>query len=423
MNERLLHFIWKFGLFDHHQLTTTDGEPVEIVNRGVYNSHAGADFENARIRIGPTLWAGNVEMHLQAGDWFQHKHHRDKAYNNVVLHVVYDAGHSKALRHSGEAVTTLELKNRIKPEMLSRYEQLAMRRDWIPCSKFIGAVNPMVITAFLERLMIERLENKVEQINQLLAASENDWENVMFQTLAAYLGAGLNKDPFMGLARSLPVKIWAKHQDDPLQIEALVFGQAGFLDEKFTDEYPNRLRKEYNYLKRLYQLQPLEKHTWKFLRLRPSNFPTVRLAQLAALMGKEVKLFSGIIASGTAKSLRRLLDAPVNDYWKTHYQFDKISVKVNSHMGAGMKDVLLINAIAPVLFAYGKHKGNEDYCDKALRLLESCGPESNAVIKGWAGLGVKAENAANTQSLLQLKKEYCDKFRCLECGIGLSILK
>ncbi len=423
MNEKLLHFIWKYSLFDQTNLASTDGEKIEIVKRGTYNTHAGADFESAKIKIGKTLWAGNVEMHLNAKDWALHKHQNDKAYNNVILHVVYEAANYNAMRQNGEVIHTLELKGRIKPEMLSRYDQLSKRSDWIPCSKFIGEVNRSVVTGFMERLMVERLENKVAHINELLAASENDWENAMFQMIAGYLGTGINKEQFFALARSLPVKIWAKHQNDPLQIEALVFGQAGFLDEKFVDDYPNQLRKEYNYLKRLYQLKPLQKHVWKFLRLRPSNFPTIRLAQLAALMGKDVKLFSNIIEAKNAKSLYKFLDVEVNEYWKTHFQFDKPSKKVNSHIGADMKDILLINAVAPVLFAYGKHKGDEDYCDKAMALLETCKPESNAVITGWGKYGIEAKNASDTQALLQLKKEYCDKFRCLECAVGLSILK
>ncbi len=423
MNEKLLHFIWKFRLFNVNTLLTTEGEKIDIVHAGTYNTNAGADFQNAKIRIGKTLWAGNIEIHINSADWFAHKHDKDAAYNNVILHVVYESKEKIASRNSGEIIPTLELKTRINSSTLSRYEELAKRKSWIPCEKFFKSVDAFTVNNFLERLLIERLESKVEQINTLLEESENDWENVMFQMIARYFGASINKEPFLQLAKSLPVKVWAKHQSDSLQIESLIFGQAGFLEEKFDDEYPNQLRKEYNYLKRLHNLKPLQKHVWKFLRLRPSNFPTVRLAQLSALMSKEVKLFSKVLEAKNVKAIRNFFDTDVSAYWKAHYVFDKSSKKVNSHLGSSMKNILLINAVAPVLFAYGKYKDNEDYCDRAIQLLEKCEAESNSIISGWKRLGIIADNAYETQALLQLKNEYCDKFRCLDCAIGTKILK
>jgi len=422
MNEKLLHFIWKFRLFDQSDMADTEGEPLQIIHQGMHNTNSGADFEQGKIKIGKTLWAGNIELHINSADWYGHKHETDPAYNNVILHVVYQQKGPVAVRQNGEAIPTLELKKRIKPELLSRYEELDKRKDWIPCARFFKDADEFVTRSFLDRLLIERLETKVEQVNMLLAASENDWENVMFQMIARYMGASINKDAFYALAKSLPVKIWAKHQHDALQTEALVFGQAGFLNETFVDDYPNQLRKEYNYLKRLHQLQPMDKHLWKFLRLRPSNFPTLRLAQLAALMGKEVKLLSQILEAKDAKSIHRFFDVKVSPYWDTHYLFDKPSKKADNHLGAGMKDVLLINAVAPVLFAYGKYKGKEDFCDRAIQLLETCKPEGNSIINGWKRLDVKPANAFESQYLLQLKNEYCDKFRCLECNIGHRIL-
>ncbi len=423
MNEKLLHFIWKFRLFEQHELFTTEGEKLELIHPGAYNTDSGADFQNAKIRIGKTLWVGNIEIHLNSKDWFTHKHEQDASYNSVILHVVFESGGKIASRKNGETIPTLELKNRINATTLYRYEELAKRKAWIPCAKFFKDVDKFTVKNFLERLLIERLESKVEQINLLLAASENDWENVMFQMIGRYFGASINKEPFFLLAKSLPVKVWAKHQNDLLQMEALLFGQAGFLDEKFDDEYPNQLRKEYLYLKRLHNLQPLKKEVWKFLRLRPSNFPTVRFAQLAALMNKEVKLFSEILAAKNAKAIHQLFDVNVSDYWQQHYQFDKPSKKVNSHLGSSMKNILLINAVAPVLFAYGKYKDNDAYCDKAISLLEKCEAESNSIITGWKKLNLAATNAYETQAMLQLKNEYCDNFNCLNCAIGTRILK
>lgn len=422
MNEKLLHFIWKFRLFDTGNLITTDNEPLEIVHPGLHNTNAGADFQQGKVRIGKTLWAGNIELHLDSADWFRHKHDMDDAYGNVILHVVYEQKGNTATRRNGEKIPTLELKRRINPSLLSRYEELAKRQDWIPCARFFKDADEFVIRSFLDRLLVERLQGKVEQVNALLAASENDWENVMFQMIARYMGASINKDAFFELAKSLPIKVWAKHQHDILQTEALVFGQAGFLSETFTDEHPNQLRKEYNYLKRLHQLQPMDKHVWKFLRLRPSNFPTLRLAQLAALMGKEVKLLSQILESRNTAAIHRFFEVEVSEYWKTHYQFDKLSKKAENNLGSAMKDILLINAVAPVLFAYGKYKGEEDLCERAVQLLESCTPEHNAIITGWKKLNLKPANAFESQYLLQLKNEYCDKFRCLECAIGHRIL-
>lgn len=228
MNEKLLHFIWKFRLFNQNDLQTTTGEPVEIVSQGLHNTNSGADFQQAKIRIGKTLWAGNVEIHIQSGDWFAHKHQADAAYNNVILHVVYEQKGNPAVRKTGEAIPTLELKTLIKPTLLARYEELAKRQDWIPCARFFKDADQFVARNFLDRLLVERLEGKVAQVNALLAASENDWENVMFQMIARYMGASINKDAFYMLAKSLPVKIWAKYQHDALQTEALVFGQAGF---------------------------------------------------------------------------------------------------------------------------------------------------------------------------------------------------
>jgi hypothetical protein len=423
MNEKLLHFIWQFRLFNATNLTTTTGDAVEVIKTGTLNIDAGPDFTNAKIRIGQTLWAGNVELHINANDWYTHKHQHDAAYNNVVLHVVYEAGIRTANNAKGEPIPTIELKGRINPNTLARYEELSKNRAWIPCAGYLKEAGEFTLKNFEERLLIERLESKVEYINELLTTSGNDWENVMFQLLARYFGASINKEPFFLLAKSLPVKVWAKHQDDILQLEALLFGQAGFLEDKHDDEYPNQLRKEYLYLKRLHGLQPLQKHQWKLLRLRPSNFPTLRIAQLAALLGKNAKLFSQVLNARNTKTIHQLLDVEVSPYWQSHYQFDKPSKKVSHHIGADMKNILLINAVAPVLFAYGKYKDNEEPCDRALELLQQCNAESNSIITGWGKLGVKAASAYETQALLQLKTTYCDKFRCLECGVGIKILK
>ncbi|MBL0309170.1 MAG: DUF2851 family protein [Bacteroidetes bacterium] len=325
MNEQLLQFIWKFRMFQPFTLTSVQGHLVDILHPGEQNANSGADFQNARVRHGDVVWAGTVELHVNGDDWHKHRHDRDKAYNNVILHVVYENGNKNTYNEKGQAIQVVELKDLIVPGILARYEELEQRKSWIPCQKFFNQVNHFTVRHFMERLAIERMEHKVQQIQALLSESKNDWEQIMFVMCARYLGASINKEPFTRLAQSLPVKIWAKHRDESLQLEALVFGQAGFLEEESEDEYPNQLRKEYLYLKRLYSLKPIEKHEWKFLRLRPSNFPTIRLAQLASIMNNEEKIFSQILEIKSPKKIQMLFDGLVSDYWQQHYVFDKLS--------------------------------------------------------------------------------------------------
>lgn len=422
MNEHLLHFIWKFRLFNTDNLTTTNGLPVEVVKTGLHNTNSGADFQNAKVKIGEVLWAGNVEIHINTSDWQKHKHQHDAAYDNVVLHVVHNHD-AEILNSKGKQIPVLELKDRVSTSTLTRYNELAKRDSTIPCAKHFATVPDFTIKTNLDRMLVERLESKVQQIQQVLAKNGNDWENLMFAMIARYLGASVNKEPFYMLAKTLPVNMWAKHADDRLQLEALVFGQAGFLEDRQEEEYPKQLRKEYMYLKRLHGLQPIDNHLWKFLRLRPSNFPTIRLAQLAAMMHYDIKMFSNIMEAKDVKALFNYFDVEVSEYWKSHYHFNKPSENVNSHIGDSAKNVLLINAVAPVLFAYGKYKANEDYCDRALKLLELCKPESNSIITMWKDLGIKPLNAYDTQALLQLNNEYCLSFNCLNCSIGHAILK
>lgn len=423
MNESLLHFIWKFRLFDANTLQTTEGESVEIVYPGFHNTDSGPDFENAKVRIGQTLWVGNVELHIHSSDWEHHQHGDNSAYDNVILHVVYEDDRDTAMRPNGERIPLVVLNKRIYSPTLYRYEQLAERKKGIPCEQFFLEIERQTLSPFLARLLVERLEEKVKYIYQILNECKGDWENTAFQIIARYFGASVNKEPFEQLAKSLPVKIWAKYTSDPLQVEALLFGQAGFLSGEVEEEYPKQLKKEYLYLKRLHALSPLPKHIWKLLRLRPSNFPTLRIAQLSSLLIKETNIFSVLLETKDIKAFHRFFDVEVSAYWKSHYVFDKKAKQVRSHIGPTMKNILLINAVAPLLFAYGKYKGEESYCDWALQLLESCPPEKNALMEYWISLGVAPANSFDTQALLQLRTGYCNQFRCLSCAVGLQILK
>jgi hypothetical protein len=423
MNEKLLHFIWRYKLFNTLNVQTTDGLSVELLKTGLPNTDAGPDFTNARIKIGNTEWVGNVELHINSVDWNKHGHQNDAAYNNVILHAVYNNNGVTIKNSAGNEVPVLELKQHIKPELLARYEMLMNNKSWIPCENNVASVDAMTVQSFLNRLTIERLESKVSAINELLKQSENDWENVTFQMIAKYIGGNTNSDAFLMLARKLPVKLLAKHSSELGAIEAFVFGQAGFLKETLDDEYHTTLRREFNYLKKLHSLVPLEKSVWKFLRIRPANFPTIRLAQLAWLMHKNEALFSKIIETKTTQKASAFLKSEVSSYWKEHYVFAEKSNTVRWHAGSGTIQTLLINAIVPLLFAYGKYKGEEEYCERAIDWLQEIKSEKNAIINQWSELKIKAENAAHSQALLQLKNEYCSKFRCLECNIGHRILQ
>lgn len=422
MEEKLLHFIWKFRLFNTAGLKTTAGEKVEIVSPGLHNPDAGADFSNAKIRIGGVLWAGNVEIHIKSSDWHLHKHHKNEAYNNLVLHVVYQQDKQNMAGPDGKAIPVLELKDAINTAAIERYAELSRRKAGIPCKAFLNDVSEVVINNQLDRMLIERLETKVTYLQQLLSENGNDWEQLTFRLLARYMGAGVNKEPFEMLAASLPLKVWGKHAGDLLQLEAMLFGQAGLLNADFDDEYPKSLKREYTYLKKLYGLKPLQAHLFKFLRLRPSNFPTLRLAQLAALMNKETKLFRSLTDTRTVKDLYKVLEVEPSGYWQHHYLFDKKSRNVKAGLGQSMKDVLIINAIAPLLFAYGKYKADDALCDRAISLLEGLRAEDNSIVKSWVALGLKPGNAAQSQALLQLKNEHCDKFLCLQCSVGHKVL-
>ncbi|MBL7777420.1 MAG: DUF2851 family protein [Chitinophagales bacterium] len=423
LTEELLHFVWKFRLYRSTGLATTTGESIEVINPGTHNTHAGADFTDAKIKIGGTLWVGNIEIHPAADDWFAHGHHTDAGYNNTILHVVYSPGKKTAQKQNGTTLPVLVLNNAIPQELLSRYAQLLLQKKSVPCSALISQADKFTIQQTIERAVIERLQQKVQQIETRLQRYNNDWEQILFIQLARYLGASVNKDPMQWLAEKILVKTMAKHAGSLLQIEAMLFGTAGLLHPPYDDEYARTLQKEFMYLKRLHRLDALQGTEWKYLRLRPANFPTLRIAQLAALLQTQNFSFSKILDCTSVAEIENRLQPQVSEYWKTHYQFDKPSKQVRSSLGESMKQVIIINAIVPVLFAYGKYKQNDTYCDRALQLLEDCTPEGNSIIKQWNALGISTTNSYQTQGLLQLKNEHCDKFRCLQCGIGLKILK
>ncbi len=424
MREAFLHFLWRWRRFDAQDLRTTDGQPLEVVHPGEPNAHAGPDFFNARIRIGDTLWAGNVEMHVRASEWLAHKHHTDRAYDNVVLHVVLEEDTS-VYRPDGKPLPCLALRSRIPAGLLEQYHRLMHARDWVPCAQRLGEVPAIVKVNWLDRLLVERLQEKAEGVARRVEAANGHWEEAFYQQLAYSFGLKINAETFEALARITPIRLLARHGDNRLQQEALLFGQAGLLEEASDDkdEYVQALMREYQFLRHKYQLQPLAARQWKFFRLRPPSFPTVRIAQLAALLHRRPRLFNAVLTASASGGIETLFDAEVSPYWQTHYRFGKVSPKGRKMLSRSFVHLLLINTVAPFLFYFGRARAIVAHQDQALRLLDTLPPESNVVLKNWTALGFKPQNAAQAQALLHLKTRYCQARRCLECAIGAALLR
>ena len=420
MSEELLQFIWQNRLFDKDSLTTHKGEKVEVIHVGSRSTNSGPDFINSRVKIGDKLWAGNIEIHTQASEWFKHGHDADKAYDNVILHVV-KKNNTIIRRSNGEEIPTLELIYNSFCEL--KYEELKSSRNWIPCQKDFHIKDDFLFSSWLERLCIERMEQKADRIRSLLEFYKNDWEQAFYCALATNLGYKINAQPFEMLAKSVPLNTLLRHRDNLLQIEALLFGQAGFLAASlFDDAYFNSLKKEYQFLKKKYELKPMENHLWQFMRLRPAGFPTVRIAQLASLIFHSNNLFSKILETTDLSKLRALFRVEPSAYWLRHYQFNKQGVSKVKRMGTDTLDSIIINSIVPFLFCYGLLHTNQKTKDQALEFLSKIDAEQNSIVKNWEGIGVKATHAMATQSLIQLKNEYCSRYKCLNCQLGLWIL-
>nr|WP_294899376.1 DUF2851 family protein [uncultured Pedobacter sp.] len=422
-SEAILHFIWKYKLFNLLGLHTTDELPVQILHTGIHNMDSGPDFFNGKIKIEETIWAGNIEIHLKSSDWLKHKHQSDKAYDNVILHVVWEHD-APIYRTDGTLLPVLELKKSVPLSVLENYDKLIANNYWVPCEAQLPFVDDFTKSQCLDRMLTERLEDKAIAIVDIYQNTNNSWEDTFYIVLAKCFGFKVNALPFELLAKNLPQLILAKHKDSPLQIEALIFGVAGFLDFSFEDDYPQELRKEFQFLRAKYNLSVLDVSLWKFSKTRPDNFPTVRLAQLAGLVLQSQHLFSKIISIKNKKDFGKLFtDLAINSYWKTHFRFDKIAENKAVSLGVGSIDNLIINAIAPLLFFYGKQTGAKEFTDLALDLLLEIKPEENQIVKGFRQRGLIAANAFDTQALIHLKKSYCDVKKCLNCGIGLKIIK
>lgn len=418
ISEKLLQFIWQFGYFNQKSLSTNDGEEIQILSRGVFNQNQGPDFLNAKIKIGNTIWAGNVELHINSSDWVKHHHQHDKNYKNVILHVVWN----HVQNPKKELIPILELQNKVSSLLINRYEKLMLEKEFIFCENQLPALSEIGWISWKERLATERCIRKSEIILQEIKNTKLDWENTFWTFLSKSLGGTVNGEAFYNLAQSLPQQILVKHKNSLLQIEGLLFGQAQLLEGDVNDSYYLALKKEYKHLKNKYQLNPIQ-IPLHFLRMRPNNFPTIRLAQLAMLVLNSNHLFSKIKEASSVKEVEKFLVVNVSSYWVNHYQFNVSSVSKNKKIGATTVQNILINTIVPILFAYGISTQNQDVKDKAIQWLQELKPEKNSIITQWEELKIQSINAMDTQALLELKTQYCQQKKCLQCAVGLQLLK
>jgi len=416
MTEKLLHFIWQFQHFNRQQLATTDGEPLQVIYPGKLNHHQGPDFLEAQIKIGATTLAGSVELHLKTSDWEKHGHTADPNYNNVVLHVVFQ-NDTKDFK-----LPVLVLEPRISNALLKHYAHLMEAANPFACSASIGNIKPLTWESWKERLVAERLTRKAERVFSYLKKNNTHWEEAFWWMLARNFGSTVNSEAFEELAQSVPINVIAKHRNNLAQLEALLFGQANLLNSEMTDDWGILLQREYNFLKSKWNLSPI--HTpVHFLRMRPSNFPTIRLAQLAMLLHSSTHLFSKIIETESAHELKNLLSVLTSDYWNNHYRFNEASVHKEKRLGESMLNNLLINTVAPAVFAYGLYQKNTDYTEKAVRLLERLAPEVNNITADFKKEKLTLNSAFDSQAFIELKTNYCSQKRCLECAVGNAILK
>ena len=421
--ELLLHFTWKHRLCPT-PLLTTDGEEVEIIEQGLHNYNSGPDFLNARLKINDILWAGSVEVHDRASDWNRHGHDKDTAYDNTILHVVGQAD-AEIQTSNGRKVPQVVVP---VPEVMAKnYAELQQAEHYPPCYRIIPELPELTKHAWLSSLTTERLQQKTERIRDYLRQTNGDWERAFFISLARNFGFGVNAEAFEAWAMTIEPSQIGKHRDNLLQVEAFFFGQAGLLDnispEYADDDYVKLLQREYAFLKNKFSLQPISPKRWKFLRMRPQNFPHIRLAQLARLYHEGKADFSHVINQSDAGTLREIFTVAPSDYWLTHYTFSAPSPKNSKTLRTATIDLLLINAVAPLLFAYGRDRMEENLCNRAFDLLEGIRAENNYITRAWAEVSIQAASAADSQALIQLKTAYCDRRDCLRCRFGAEYLR
>ncbi|SEQ71694.1 DUF2851 family protein [Neolewinella agarilytica] len=423
MREDFIHFLWRQARFDLRDLTTTTGQTISIQNFGRHNVDAGPDFSSGQLRIDGMQWAGNIEMHVKSSEWYAHQHDSDPAYDNVILHVVLEEDRP-VYRANGDRIPCLELRNRIPAGILNSYWRLMHNEHWIPCQGQLQLVADPERQQWLEQVLTERIEARAHRFAERVQATNLDWEEAFYQSLARALGGRVNGEAMDMLARSVPLRVLLKHKHSLLQLEALLFGQSGLLPEARDEEeaYLPLLRREYKLLQIKHGLCPIPATAWRYLRLRPNNFPTVRIAQLAAMLHRTGQLFGKSLAAADGREMKNMFSISLSNYWRNHYRFGKEAAYGERRLGASAIHSLLINTIAPALVAYAHYRLDDRFRDRALALLRDLPAEDNKVLRKWNGLGFPAKNAGESQALLQLKTEFCDKSRCLECAIGRALL-
>lgn len=424
MKEEFLHYLWKYSLYDAGSLLDRNGVEIFVIHPGEYNRDAGPDFFNARIRIDGTEWAGNVEIHTRSSFFESHGHSTDHAFDNVILHVVA-VNDKKAFNSKGEELLTVEMK--YDSLLYDKYLSLVNNPFVVACQNDIKLLDDFYVRHWLHALLIERLQMKSESIMKIFADTGNDWEETFYRILSRYFGFRVNSGPFEMLASALPFRVIRRHADNRFQIEALLFGTAGLLEEGLfreavSDSYYKDLIKEFRVLSSKYSLHPIHGWLWKFSRLRPVNFPTVRISQLAAMLSVAGGLFSRTLEADDIKQLKMLFGVTASPYWNNHYVFGKESVSIQKNTGLQATEIFLINAVIPVIFIYGRFRDNNAICEKALSFLENIHAEENTVVRNWKVCGIGAGSAFSTQAMLQLTEQYCKKRRCLDCRIGSKIV-
>ncbi|WP_028283631.1 DUF2851 family protein [Olleya marilimosa] len=421
MQEDFLHYLWKLKKFETLNLQTTKGEQVVIQNVGTHNYHTGPDFFNAQLIIAGQLWAGNVEIHIKSSDWYVHNHEVDPNYDNVILHVVWEHD-TPVFRKDNSEIPTIQLKSYVSQVALNNYAKLFnSKQTWINCENTITNVNPFIVTNWLERLFFERLESKAKAIEAILIASNNNWEAVLFKLLAKNFGLKVNGDAFFSLANSFDFSVVRKQQSNLQGLEALFFGQANMLEDDIQEAYYIALQKDYAFLKQKFKIDNTSVSPFQFFRLRPPNFPTIRLSQLANVYHMHHNLFSKVIASDSVADIYKLFSVSTSPFWESHYTFDKVSSARKKHITKSFVDLLLINTIIPLKFCYAKQQG-KSIEEEIVNLMQQLKPEKNGIVDKFASLKVVSESALESQAIIQLKNLYCDKNRCLKCAIGNTIL-
>ncbi len=436
MSEEFLHYLWKFQNFSKIGLTSTEGEPVSIIHPGIHNNDAGPDFSDGRIQIGGQLWAGNVEIHINSSDWAKHGHQNDEAYGNVILHVVYEEDR-QVLDQNDKPIPTIVLKGLFDEYLYWRYEQLVGTRDVIPCAQQFPQVDSFIKETMLERVLVERLEDKSALIEDLWQKNNKDWNETFYQWMARGFGLKVNAEPMLVLARSVPQSILAKHKDNLFQLESLLFGVSGMLErgeregegereierEAEGDDYAMQLGNEFKFLEAKYNLESLKPSIWKFARLRPPSFPGVRIGQFAALIHRSENLFSKVLGTGSLKVLKQLLSDSPSIYWREHYRFGVAHKRTKAGMGEAFQQTLIINVIIPFLFIYGKIKDEPFYRQRAVDLLDQMAPEDNKITRVYKELGLEIMSGYQSQATIQLYNAYCSSKKCLNCSIGIHLIK